>query len=120
MSEENKTSMKDFFSSPEYKELTENIKKATLEEEKANNEFWENLSYDDQLKAFYSVIKRLVQGELKDHGTYRWVLYDVFNFGPESYGIGMDCGYMELHNAIYTSKDLHLWAKSNGYTKNES
>lgn len=61
---------------------------------------WNKLPQDEQLKMFYSVVKRIVQGELKDRGTYRWVLYNVFGFGPEAYGIGMECGYLDLHNAI--------------------
>jgi hypothetical protein len=37
-----------------------------------------------------------------DKGTYRYVLYDVFDFGPDAYSVGMECGYMDLHNAIDT------------------
>lgn len=65
------------------------------------DEYWGNLSYEDQLKAFYSVCKRIHQGDIKDHGSYRYVLYDVFDFGPDAYGVGMDCGYMAIHNAIF-------------------
>ena len=68
--------------------------------------FWKNLSYDDQIRAFYSVMKRLTQGELKEHRSYRGILYDVFGFGPDSYGIGMSCGFMDLHNSIYTQEDI--------------
>jgi hypothetical protein len=66
--------------------------------------YWDSLSYDDKLKAFYSVVKRIHRGDMIDKGSYRWVLYDVFGFGPDAYGIGMECGYMDLHNAI-DSKD---------------
>lgn len=63
-------------------------------------EFWNSLSPDDQLMAFYIVTSKLTQGELKDQGTYRYILYDVFNFGMESYHVGMMSGFMELHNNI--------------------
>ena len=63
--------------------------------------YWNSLSKDDQLKAFCAVVRRIVQAELHDKGTYRWALYDVFGFGPEAYTQGMDCGFMALHNAIY-------------------
>lgn len=64
------------------------------------DEWWNGLSKDDQMKAFYSVVKRLVDGELTQKGSYRYVLYDVFGFGMESYMLGMMCGYMSLHNSI--------------------
>ena len=64
------------------------------------DEWWNGLSKDDQMKAFYSVMKRLVDGELNQKGSYRYVLYEVFGFGPESYMLGMMCGYMSLHNSI--------------------
>ena len=64
------------------------------------DEWWDSLSQEEQMKAFYSVVKRICKGELDDKGSYRYVLYDVFGFGPESYGMGMNCGYMELHNCL--------------------
>ena len=78
-------------------ELQEDIEKQT---EREMDEWWNAMSKDDQMKAFYSVMKRLVDGELEQKGSYRYVLYDVFGFGPESYMLGMMCGYMALHNSI--------------------
>lgn len=92
---------KSFFDSPEWKEIQEAFQEGKLRYEKDCDDFWESLSYDDKLKAFYSVCKRLHQGEMIDRRSYRGVLYDVFQFDMDSYGIGMECGYMELHNAIY-------------------
>jgi len=46
--------------------------------------WWNDLSKEDQMKA----------------GSYRYVLYEVFGFEPESYGLGLQCGYMKLHNSI--------------------
>lgn len=62
--------------------------------------YWHNLSYEERLKAFYSVCKRIHKGDVLDRGTYRYVLYDTFVFDADSYSIGMDCGYMTLHNLI--------------------
>jgi hypothetical protein len=67
---------------------------------------WNSFSQEDQQRLFYSVIKRLVKGELRDHGTYRYILYDVFGFDSSSYFMGMNCGYMELHNSIYTHEEM--------------
>jgi hypothetical protein len=91
---------KSFMDSPEWRELQEKAELASLRYEKECEEYWDNLSYEDKLKAFYSVVKRLVKGEIKENRSYRGVLYDVFGFDMDSYGIGMECGYMELHNSI--------------------
>lgn len=72
--------------------------------------WWNNLSYDDKLLSFYSVVKRIHEGDVKQQGSYRYVLYDVFGFGPDAYGIGMDCGYMTLHNAIMSPDDAKVLA----------
>jgi hypothetical protein len=71
--------------------------------------YWNSLSKEDQLKAFCAVTRRICQAELVDKGSYRWALYDVFGFGPESYTQGMDCGYMAIHNAIMDEDhNIHL------------
>ena len=68
---------------------------------KESEEYWDSLSKDDQLKVFCAVTRRICKGELDDEGTYRWVLYDVFGFGPEAYVPAQMAGYLELHNSIY-------------------
>lgn len=79
--------------------------KAAKQYETETNAWWEALSYDDKLRAFYSVVKRIHEGDVVGQGTYRYVLYDVFGFEADSYGIGMECGYMSLHNAIKTPEE---------------
>ena len=81
-------------------ELAKSMEEGRVAYEKQCDDYWNGLSYEDQLMAFYSVVKRIHKGDLVDRGSYRWVLYDVFGFGPDAYILGMDCGYMELHNAI--------------------
>jgi len=63
-------------------------------------EAWSKMTHDEQLMAFYSVVSRLTKGELEEEGSYRYILYDIFGFGPESYGVGMLSGFMDLHNSI--------------------
>ena len=75
--------------------------------------FWNNLSEEQRLMAFYSVCKRIHQGEIQEQGSYRYVLYDVFGFGMESYGIGMACGYMDIHNSIFTAQELENMKNEN-------
>ena len=84
-----------------WQDFSESYEKAMKETEQRQEEYWNSLSKDDQLKAFCAVVRRIVQAELKDKGSYRWALYDVFGFGPEAYIQGMECGFMALHNAIY-------------------
>ena len=71
-----------------------------IEYERKNDEWWNNLSYEERCDAFYAVMKRFSHGELEKKGSYRYILYDVFGFGPDMYVSGMDCGFMALHNAI--------------------
>jgi hypothetical protein len=66
--------------------------------------WWNDLSYDEQLKAFYAVCKRIHKGDIQDQGSFRYVLYEVFGFDMDSYIVGMDCGYMDIHNAIVVDK----------------
>jgi hypothetical protein len=67
--------------------------------------FWDSLSYEDKCNAFHAVVSKIVEGELKVKGSYRYVLYDIFGFGPEMYIRGMNCGFMALHNSIGESND---------------
>ncbi len=79
---------------------------ATKEYEAKNDAWWNSLTEAEREDAFYAVVKRIYQGEIIDRGSYRYVLYDVFGFGPGMYAQGMDCGYMELHNSIYTQEEM--------------
>ena len=88
-----------------WRDFSESYEKAMKEIEQRQEEYWNSLSKDHQLKVFCAVVRRIVQAELKDKGSYRWALYNVFGFGPESYTQGMDCGFMALHNAIVTDKE---------------
>jgi len=80
--------------------LREIVEEEKTEYEKSTNEWWDNLSDEDRLRAFYSVCKRIHQGDIKDRGSYRYVLYQVFGFGMEAYTRGISCGYLDIHNSI--------------------
>lgn len=66
----------------------------------ASEKYWSSLSYEEKLMAFHSVCKRIHQGDIVDQGSYRHVLYKVFGFLYDAYARGMDCGYIDIHNAI--------------------
>lgn len=98
-------SFNDLLNSPDYQELGRLQEEAKVAFEKEAEDAWESLCYDHQLRVFYAVVKRIYEGEIKEKGTYRYILYDKFGFGPEAYVLGMDCGYMYLHNAIVDGED---------------
>ena len=88
----------------------ENLRKM-LEEvreknDKSAEDFWNSLTYDQKCDAFHAVVRRIYDGEIKVSGSYRYVLYDIFGFGPDMYTRGMDCGYMALHNSIMDDEEF--------------
>lgn len=96
-----------------YTELGKSLQElANIQREGAKNyeaevdALWEATPYEDKLKYFYAIVKRIHKAEILDQGTYRYALYDVFGFGPEAYGLGMDCGFMSLHNSVFPEKNI--------------
>lgn len=76
------------------------------EYEDENDTWWNGLTEKEREDAFYAVVKRIHQGEIKDRGTYRYILYDIFGFGGHMYMQGVDCGFMALHNSFYTQEEM--------------
>lgn len=71
-------------------------------------DWWAKLPLVDRERAFYAVVKRIHQGELVDQGSYRYILYNIFGFDPSYYAIGMDCGFMSLHNSIMSDTEHQI------------
>ena len=94
-----------WFDSPEVREMQTAFKEASEAYRIDADIFWEDLSEEEKLYAFYSVCQRIYKGDVEQRGSYRYVLYDVFNFGPESYMLGLECNYMELHNLLGAGVD---------------
>ena len=88
-------------------EIGETMREAMEEHDKKNDEWWDNLTEQEREDAFYAVCKRIWQAEGKDGGSYRYALYDVFGFDPGMYALGMECGYMSIHNAIFDGEQLN-------------
>ena len=88
-------------------ELHNTFQRWEVELEEGHDKFWNSLSKDDQLKAFCSVMRRLYKAELEEQGSYRYTLYDVFGFGPESYVQAQVSGFLAIHNAIWDGERLH-------------
>jgi hypothetical protein len=72
--------------------------------EQEQESYWNSLTKEDQLKAFCAVVRRIHKGDIVDKGSYRYVLYQVFGFGLESYAQAQDAGYLALHNCIFDSE----------------
>jgi hypothetical protein len=87
-------------------ELANSFQQWEQDLEEDHDKFWNGLSKDDQLKAFCSVMRRLHRAEIEEHGTYRYTLYDVFGFGPESYVEAQVSGFLAIHNAIWDGERL--------------
>lgn len=97
--------IKDMLDSPEMEEFRKAWKEQQEQYKLEATELWNTLSYDDSLKLFYYVVSKIYQGDVLERGSYRYVLYDVFGFDMDSYTIGMDAKYLELHNIIYDGCD---------------
>lgn len=84
-----------------FAETSELFQQAIDRMELEQEEYWNSLSKEQQLMAFCAVSRRIFKGEIEDRGTYRYVLYDVFGFGPESYLPAQVAGYLAIHNSIF-------------------
>lgn len=87
-------------------ELSEEFEHMREEYEAENDAWWNGLTEEERQDAFYAVVKRIYKAEIVDRGSYRYALYDVFGFDAGMYLQGMNCGYMELHNSIYTAQEM--------------
>ena len=94
----------------EFMKASHELSKAYEDNAQRNNiaadAFWNSLSYDDKCNAFHAVVSKIFQGEIEVKGSYRYVLYNIFGFGPDMYTRGMDCGYMALHNSIMNDEQF--------------
>jgi len=99
-------------------EISNAFNEAMKRIEEAQEEYWNSLTKEQQLDAFCAVVRRIRQGDMIDKGSYRYVLYQVFDFGTEAYMPAQMAGYLDIHNAIFTSEQearlLESFAKFHG------
>jgi hypothetical protein len=91
----------EWFESEEFKTIQERFKEHQEKDKQEAETFWNNLSYEDQLRAFYYVCSKIYEGDVEKSGSYRFVLYDIFGFDLDSYVLGMDCQYIIIHNLLF-------------------
>ena len=96
-----KKTFKEILDSPEMELCRKAIQESEDQYKKEVESFWDNLSYDDKLKAFFYVCSKIYKSDVEDQGSYRHCLYSCFSFYEDSYMIGMDAGYMSIHNLIH-------------------
>ena len=96
----------------ELSEISDRFQAAMKAEEEHQEQYWNSLTKEQQLMAFCAISRRIYDGEIKQGGTYRYVLYNVFGFGSEAYVPAQCAGYMEIHNAIFTGKDEEVLLKN--------
>ena len=84
----------------ELSDLSQEFERAFKEFEREEEAYWNSLTKEQQLMVFCCVARRLCNGELVTKGSYRYVLYEVFGFGPEAYVRAQMAGFLSLHNAI--------------------
>ena len=84
-------------------DIASSMQEASDQYDQKAEEYWKGLSYEDQLQAFYIVTKRIHKGDIVEKGSYRYVLYDTFGFDFDSYIIGLDSGYLDIHNGLVTN-----------------
>jgi len=94
-------------------EIGEQMREAMAKLDKENDAWWNGLSEKEREDAFYAVCKRVWQADGKDGGSYRYALYNVFGFDPSMYALGMECGYMSIHNAIFDGEELNKMKGAN-------
>jgi hypothetical protein len=102
----------------ELSEIGQTIQDAMESIERDEEAWWNSLSSDQQISALCCVSRRIYKGDIQDNGTYRYVLYNVFGFGPESYARAQMAGYLAIHNSIVTANGertmLERFCKING------
>lgn len=100
------TSIIELMQSPEFQEVSLKFNEAMDEYQKEADEFWKSFSHDDRLKLFCAMASLMYEGEIVERRTYRGMLYDIFDFGPESYAPAQCAGYMSIHNAIFDGENI--------------
>jgi hypothetical protein len=95
----------EYSNSDEHKEFLDMEVKAIEEYNQKAKEYFQSLEVENQHLLFFHITNTIFQNYFKDNGSYRGLIYDKFNFGPEAYSLGMDSGMFTLHNSISTPNE---------------
>ena len=97
----------DLIESPEWMEAQKAYKEDSDKYAADNDTWWNKLSEEDRERAFFAVCKRIHKSDIEKHGSYRYALYQIFGFDISMYGVGIDCGYIDIHNTIFGGIELN-------------
>ena len=93
--------MQDFLNSPEMEAFRDAWRHADLVQNAEDDAWWDSLTMDERARAFRQICKLIYKADVKDKGSYRYAMYDIFNI---DYGDGLNY-YMHLHNLISRAVD---------------
>ena len=102
--------------SPEMKAFREAWNHADLVQSAEDQAWWDSLTMDERAQAFRQICKLIYKADVKDKGSYRYALYDVFNI---DYGDGLK-HYMHIHNLISRGIDDEQAAIADSVDDNSS
>jgi hypothetical protein len=100
MDNENKKSLLESLES-----ISEVFNQAMKEIEQDQETYWNSLTEDQRLAVFCAVVRRIHKALFVEKTSYRGTLYNVFEFGMESYVQAQDAGYIDIHNLEYNTVD---------------
>ena len=101
MSAQFSLTMQDFLNSPEMEAFREAWRHADLIQSAEDDAWWDSLTMDERARTFRQICKLIYKADVRDRGSYRYAMYDVFNI---DYGDGLK-HYMQLHNLISRGVD---------------
>ena len=91
----------EWLDSPEMEAFREAWRHADLVQNAEDDAWWDSLTMDERARAFRQICKLIYKADVKDRGSYRYAMYDIFNI---DYGDGLK-HYMHLHNLISRAVD---------------
>jgi hypothetical protein len=80
---------------------------ADLVQSAEDQAWWDSLTMEERARAFRQICKLIYKADVKDKGSYRYAMYDIFNI---DYGDGLK-HYIHLHNLIGQALDAPDLAK---------
>ena len=99
-------SYSEYLQSEEYQQFLEAEVNAEKDYKQKAKAYFETLDTDTKLLLFYHITNTIFENYFIDKGSYRGLLYDKFDFGPEAYGLGYSSGMFAIHNAIFTPDEI--------------
>lgn len=87
--------------SPEMEAFRDAWRHADLIQSAEDDAWWDSLTMQQRAQAFRQICKLIYKADVKDRGSYRYAMYDIFNI---DYGDGLK-HYMQLHNLLSRAVD---------------